>query len=227
MRERPRRSRASAAPFPGWAGIWVHDLVTGTTSGWNSDAQFPAASTVKLGVLLAALRRGVDARRAYDLRAMTTLVVEPRGEQAARAGGRAALGRRPLSVGSARGAARYPQGYRVGTSSAGALDVEKPPPSVSGRVTTAHDLGRILYVLHAGALGNCPGAPQVGARPCAVGVRALAAARLARRSGTMSASFAPGCVPGRRSLRRTAGSTTRATPRRSSTRRPGRASSSS
>jgi hypothetical protein len=161
-----RDARTSAAlarigrSFPGWAGIWAHDLVTGKTSGWNSDAQFPAASTVKLGVLLAALRNRLDVRRAYDLRAMTTwssnLAANRLLEQV---GGPPAVEMALRRVGARR--STYPQGYRVGTS-VGALDVEKPPPSVSGRVTTAHDLGRILYVLHAGALGNVPALRRSG-----------------------------------------------------------------
>ncbi len=165
--EEARDARTSAAlarigrSFPGWAGIWVHDLVTGTTSGWNSDAQFPAASTVKLGVLLAALRRGVDARRAYDLRAMTTWSSNLAANRLlAQVGGPPSVEAALRRVGARR--STYPQGYRVGTSAAGALDVEKAPPSVSGRVTTAHDLGRILYVLHAGALGNVPALGKSG-----------------------------------------------------------------
>src|SRR4051812_4337334 len=56
--------------FPGWGAFWVHDLRTGRTAGWNSDARFPAASTVKLAVLDAALRRfgGPRGRRDHDPR---------------------------------------------------------------------------------------------------------------------------------------------------------------
>jgi beta-lactamase class A len=141
--------------FPGWAGIWVHDLVTGRTAGWNSDAQFPAASTVKLGVLLAAIRRVRHPERsplAYDLRAMTRWSSNLAANRLfVRAGGRGAVEGALRSVGATR--STYPQGYRAGTA-ARLLDIEKPVPLVSGRVTTAHDLGRILYVLHAGALAN-------------------------------------------------------------------------
>src|SRR6058998_2223883 len=63
------------AGFHGWSAFWVHDLRTGATAGWNSDARFPAASMVKLGVLAAALRRfGPYPERSpawRDLRAMT------------------------------------------------------------------------------------------------------------------------------------------------------------
>src|SRR5918994_310511 len=62
-RERSRDARLSAElgrlgrAFPGYAGFWVHELATGRTAGWNADASFPAGSTVKLGVLVAALDR--------------------------------------------------------------------------------------------------------------------------------------------------------------------------
>lgn len=149
--------------FPGWAGIWVHDLATGRTAGWNSDAQFPAASTVKLGVLLAALQRVRRPERSpldYDLRAMTGWSSNLAANRVfARIGGRGAVEGALSRVGATR--STYPQGYRVG-SGAGTLDIEKPPPLATGRVTTAHDLGRILYVFHAGALGNQPALRRAG-----------------------------------------------------------------
>src|SRR5207247_1064000 len=46
-----RRGRS----FDGTAAFWVHDLATGSTAGWNAEAQLPAASTVKLAALAAAL----------------------------------------------------------------------------------------------------------------------------------------------------------------------------
>ncbi len=42
--------------YRGWAAFWIHGLATGRAAGWNSDARFPAASLVKLGPLVAALR---------------------------------------------------------------------------------------------------------------------------------------------------------------------------
>jgi beta-lactamase class A len=148
--------------FPGWAAIWTHDLVTGKTAGWNSDAQFPAASTVKLGVLLAALRRGpaLGSPLEYDLRAMTEWSSNLAANRLlTRVGGPSAVEDALRRVGATR--STYPQGFRVGTA-VHALDVVKPPPRVSGRMTTAHDLGRILYVLHAGALGNAPALRRSG-----------------------------------------------------------------
>ena len=57
--------RALGAAFPGWAAIYTHDLRTGRAAGWNADALFPAASTVKLGVL-AAVAPAAGARAAWS-----------------------------------------------------------------------------------------------------------------------------------------------------------------
>ena len=162
--------------FDGYAAIWVHDLVRGTSAGWNVDARFPAASTVKLGVLLAALQRLRHPERSaldYDLRAMigwssnvaTNMLVERFGAGAAQAALRRAGAYRST----------FPQGYRVGTARA---DVEEQPPLATGRVTTARDLGRLLYVLHACARGAAVGLRATGLDPCAVRLRAAAATRL-------------------------------------------------
>jgi Beta-lactamase enzyme family len=152
------RSRLAALGrrFPGYAAVWTHDLASGRTAGWNSDARFPAASTVKLGVLLAALRHYPAPSWDYDLRAMT------RWSSNLAANRLLPLVGGPPTVEAAlrrAGATRstYPQGFRVGTS-VRTLDVQAEPPRVSARVTTARDLGRILYFLQAGAVRNAPAA---------------------------------------------------------------------
>jgi beta-lactamase class A len=154
------RFAALGNAFTGYAAIWTHDLRTGRVAGWNTDARFPAASTVKLGVLLATLARLRHPERSpldYDLRAMTGWSSNLAANRLLERWG----------VGAVQGALRragawrstYPQGYRVGTARA---DVVHQPPLVSGRVTTARDLGRILYVLHAGALRNRPALRATG-----------------------------------------------------------------
>jgi beta-lactamase class A len=145
-----KRFAALGRAFPGYAAIWAHDLVTGRTAGWNSDARFPAASTVKLGVLLAALRWYPAPTWQYDLRTMTQWSSNLAANRLLPLVG----GTRSVEAALHRsGATRstYPQGFRVGTS-ARMLDVQAEPPRVSGRVTTAHDLGRVLYLLHYRAL---------------------------------------------------------------------------
>jgi beta-lactamase class A len=159
--------------FPGYAAIWVHDLFSGTTASWNADARFPAASTVKVGVLLAALQRLRRPERStldYELRALTgwssnlatNLLVRRFGASAVQAALRRAGAFRST----------FPQGYRVGTARA---EVQDQPPLVSARVTTARDLGRILFVLHGCALGNAPALRATGldSRRCGYALRLL------------------------------------------------------
>ena len=139
--------------YSGWAAFWTHDLRTGRTAGWNADASFPAASTVKLGVLAAGLSRFARPERSrawYELRQLTgwssnlatNRLVRMLGREAAVVAALRRLGAR---------ASTYPGPYRAGTSR---TDVTKPPPHRHWRVTTAHDLGRMLYALHAAAAGN-------------------------------------------------------------------------
>ena len=154
-----------AGRFNGHVAIWTHDLRTGSTAGWNEDARFPAASTVKLGVLIAALRkfgpRPERSRVAYDLQtlagwssnlAANRLLAELGGSE----GGGSAIAQETLHRLGAL-SSTYTGNYRVGTGAAGPrahAGAPDPPPVVSQRVTTARDLGRILYLLHAAAMGD-------------------------------------------------------------------------
>jgi beta-lactamase class A len=150
-----RRLAAAARPFSGWAGIYVHDLRTGRTAGWGADSAFPAASLVKLGVLAAAVRAYALPQRSpvyYDLRAMTRWSSNLAANRVLALLGQANVeaGLRLLGMTHS----TYTGDYRVGTARGGA------PPRVSGRVTTARDVGRALYRLHAaaqrGAFGLSP-----------------------------------------------------------------------
>lgn len=148
-----RRLAGLGTWYRGWAAFWVHDLATGRIAGWNSDARYPAASTVKLGVLAAALRAVETApersRLWYDLRQLTgwssnlaanRLLHQLGGSRVADAlGGLGMI------------SSTYPGPYRVGTAR---LDAPKPPPLGTWRYTTARDLGRALYALQAAAAGN-------------------------------------------------------------------------
>ena len=157
-----RRNRALAArlaalggAYPGWAGLWVHDLHTGLTAGWNSDTSFPAASIVKLGVLIAALDRyGPRPERSSawpDIKAMATWSAnDSTNRLVARLGGPSVIQAVLHRIGAT--ASTYTGDYRLGTSVAG--DNPRPLPILTYRRTTAHDAGRILYALHAAALGR-------------------------------------------------------------------------
>jgi hypothetical protein len=151
---------ALANSFSGYSAIWVQNLANGTSASWNADARFPAASTVKLAVLIASLRRdGPQPERSaawYDMQtlagwssnlAANRLLVElgDGSEQRGTDIANAVLQRLGAT------SSTYTGEYRVGTSCAAAPN---QPPLVSGRVTTARDLGRILYTLDAAAMGD-------------------------------------------------------------------------
>ena len=157
--ERQKDTRLAAqlaevgSSYRGWAALWVHDLGTGAWAGWNSDARFPAASTVKLGVLAEALRRGHAPGSSlwYDLRQLagwSSNLAANRLTQ--RLGGEGVVERSLRRLGAR--SSTYPGPYRAGTSVA--VDAPRPPLHGYTRVTTAHDLGRVLYALQAAAAGN-------------------------------------------------------------------------
>ena len=179
-RERRRDARLAAAvgrlgrAFDGYAGIWLHDLRTGRTAGWNADAPFPAASTVKLGVLLASLRRfGPRPERSPAWRDISNLALWSSNLASnrllRRLGGSEWGGARIAQEALRRVGAHsstFTGDYRLGTaSSARSLDDPRPPPFLAYRRTTAHDLGRILFELHAAALRNRLSLRRTGLTP--------------------------------------------------------------
>jgi hypothetical protein len=158
-----RRLGQLGARFNGWSAFWVHDLRTGRTAGWNSDASFPAASTVKLAVVIAAMQRvGPEPQRSSlwplirDVAtwssndASNRLLLALGGSEAGGAQVAQAVLRRIGAHDST-----FTGFYRVETSVAGARgDAPHPLPLITYRRTTAHDLGRILFELHAASLGD-------------------------------------------------------------------------
>jgi len=147
--------RAAGAAFSSSAAAWIHDLATGRSAGWNAGARFPAASTVKLGVLVEALRRaGAAPERSvlfHDIRAIG-------GWSSNLAANRLLprVGRRAVELALARmGAASstYPGPYIVATALP-PVDAPDPPPRVSRRVTTAYDLGSVMTAIHEAARGD-------------------------------------------------------------------------
>jgi hypothetical protein len=158
-----RRLGALGWAYPGHAAFWVHDLRTGATAGWNSDASFPAASTVKLGVLVAALRQfGPRPERSPAWPLIRDLAIWSSSDASNRLlvllGGSEARGARIAQDAMWRMGATsstFTGNYRLGTSVAAPLaDAPRPLPFLTYRRTTAHDLGRMLFELHAAALGN-------------------------------------------------------------------------
>ncbi len=152
---------AIANGFNGYSAIWISHLSTGSQAGWNQDARFPAASTVKLGVLVAALRRyGPTPERtsaAYDLQQLAAWssnlaanrLFELLGN--GNAGSGVQIVERTLRQMGAT-SSTYPGEYRAGTAHRAATPNQ--PPLISQRTTTAHDLGTTLATLHRSALGE-------------------------------------------------------------------------
>ncbi|MGE5690865.1 MAG: serine hydrolase [Pseudomonadota bacterium] len=175
-RERRRDPRLSArlgrlaAAYPGWAAVWTHDLRTGVTAGWNSDASFPAASTVKLALLVAALQRyGPRPERSSawplirDLATWSSNVASNRllvllgGSEA---GGTAVVNGTLERLGAT--SSYFTGNYRIESGPAPHGDAPKPLPVLTFRRTTAHDLGRILVEIHGTAVGNRLAARRTG-----------------------------------------------------------------
>jgi hypothetical protein len=142
-----RRLAAAAASAEGAVGIWVHDLSTGRYAGYEPETRFAAASTVKLGALVAGLGASPQVERSrwwYDVRQIGFWSSNLAANRIlAKLGYRAvADGLRRLGMTSS----TYPGPYRATTG--------YRPPGPHTRVTTAHDLGRALHRLHAGAHGD-------------------------------------------------------------------------
>lgn len=156
-----RRILELAQGFRGYSGIWLHDLTSGRTGAWNAEARFPAASTVKLAVLIAALAkfgpRPERSRVAYDLKALTAWssnlasnrLLDALGGSESRGSAIAQTVLERLGAYSS----TFTGDYRIGTSLS-PVGTRNPPPLISSRVTTARDLGRMLYQIHAAALGR-------------------------------------------------------------------------
>lgn len=148
--------RRAANDFDGVAGIWVHHLATGRAGTWNAGAKFPAASTVKLGVMAQAMRRTgarpEASRLATDIASigrwssnlapnrLMASIGGPAGAQA---------GLRNLGATSS----TYPGNYIVATA-VPPVNVVDQPVLRTGRITTAADMGRAITTIHRAARGE-------------------------------------------------------------------------
>jgi beta-lactamase class A len=148
--------RATTAGFAGIVGVWLEDFRTGRAAAWNAGARFPAASTVKLGVLVEALRRmgpHPDASALFhDVRGIATWSSNLASNRLlGRVGGPGAVQRALARMGAISSTFTGP--YIVATERP-PVDAPQQPPRVSGRVTTAYDLGAVMTALHDAARGD-------------------------------------------------------------------------
>jgi beta-lactamase class A len=167
-----RRLAAAARTANGAVGIWVHELGSGRYAGYSADTRFAAASTVKLGALVAGLRASPRPERSrwwWDVRQIGYWSSNLAANRLlARLGyGAVVDGLRRLGMTSS----TYPGPYRATTA--------WRPPGPHTRVTTARDLGRALHRLHAGAHGDARMLRLLGLsrRQAVVGLRVLASAQ--------------------------------------------------
>jgi beta-lactamase class A len=150
-----RRLAAAAATANGAVGIWVQELGSGRFAAHQADSRFAAASTVKLGALVAALAAAPRPERSrwwYDVRQIGFWSSNLAANRIAQQLGYPAVagGLRRLGMTSS----TYPGPYRATTG--------YRPPGPHTRVTTARDLGRALHRLHAAAHGNAVALNRLG-----------------------------------------------------------------
>ena len=169
-----RRLAAAALRSSGAVGIWVHELGSGRYAGYEADARFAAASTVKLGALVAGLRASPRPERSawwYDVRQIGFWSSNLAANRISTRLGYPAVvdGLRRLGMTSS----TYPGPYRATTG------WRPAPPGPHTRVTTARDLGRALHRLHGAAHGNATSLARLGLtrRQAILALRVLASAQ--------------------------------------------------
>ena len=170
-RRAARASPASRLSTGVASAAWVRDLASGSTAAYNAGAHFPAASTIKLAILL-----GVLARDSTDPRALVVLAARARAR--ADSSNRAANALLPRAGGAAAVDARGPRARRDRARSRAAATCSRPASARIGRrgvrrplppttvvdqptfpcckYTTAHDLGTLLVSLMLASTGHGP-----------------------------------------------------------------------
>jgi hypothetical protein len=184
-----RRLAAAAAKADGAVGIWVHELDSGRYAGYEADSHFAAASTVKIGALVAGLRVSPNPERSqwwYDVRQIGFWSSNLAANRIAGGLGYGAIGVGLRRLGMT--SSTYPGPYRATTA--------WRPPGPHTRVTTAHDLGRALYRLHAGAHGDARVLRLLGLtrRQAAAALRVLASAQPAADNAGLFSPWLGGAI---------------------------------
>ena len=162
-----RAARRLAAAYPGAAGIHVQSLTSGAGGAWNARARFPAASTLKLAIAVAALARtdgpppagslvdGLLLRMLVhsDNAAANALEVWLAGSTSAGSGAVNALLR---AIGVVE--TEMYGGYEMERTTSGRIParVEEQPSWGVGKYTTARDLATLLRAVWLASGGRGP-----------------------------------------------------------------------
>ena len=163
-----RRLRKLLRAYPGAAGGYVKNLVTGKGAAWNAKARFPAGSTLKLGIAVEALRslRGPPGRGTSLDGLMRAMIISSDNAAAnqlevafggSTSGGSARVNAMMRSLGLVD--SEMYGGYATGNPRASAaipIRVDEQPSIQAGKYTTAADLGRLLQYVYLAAGGRGP-----------------------------------------------------------------------
>lgn len=187
-----------AAGMPAISGVYVQHLLTGCGASYNADAQFPAASTLKVAILVDAVRRG----RAAGLEPVLDRMVIDSDDVAANSvladlgGGSTTAGAASVTgtladLGLSRSLVR--RGYLLDSRRPIPIETSASPALFTNFITTPFELARLMVAVHRGAVGR-GGVARLG-----VGARAARAELLARlldvRDRTKLAAGLPASVP--------------------------------
>jgi hypothetical protein len=165
----------SVAGLPAQTGVtsaaWIRDLSTGRTAAYNAGAHFPAASTIKLGILLGVLARDdADPLRSSAWSLERSLVLNSSNLAAnqllPRAGGPAAVDTLIQALGTTGTFTCCDYLLEPGEGGRSAKREQRlplPPATIADqptfpccKYTTAHDLGTLLVSLMLASTGHGP-----------------------------------------------------------------------
>jgi hypothetical protein len=157
------------------SAAWIRNLADGATAGYNAGARFPAASTLKLAILLGLLaRERGDPLGSASWSLERSLVLESSNRAAnellERAGGATAVDTVAQALGATSSLTccgylleegeRTTEGARMRRTPLPPTSVADQPTFPCCKYTTAHDLGTLLVSLSLAATGHGPGARQ-------------------------------------------------------------------
>jgi beta-lactamase class A len=162
-----RTVRRLGTAYPGAAGVYVQSLTTGTGAAWNARARFPAASTLKLAIAVAALVRGDGAPAPGSAVAtlLHTMLAHSDNEAAnaleiwmagSTSGGSSVVNGLLRSIGIAD--TEMYGGYEIERSTSGRIParVDEQPGWGVGKYTTARDLAALFRAVWLASGGYGP-----------------------------------------------------------------------